>query len=118
MPTFESAPDVLGQEAPAATTLTDITTGADPVAPDSNGGTRIDTLFCCNRDTSPTAIRISVAIGGAADDPSQYLVYDGQLGAKETFVLPGPIYLAATDVLRVYSVNGLVSFNAFGQNYA
>lgn len=117
MPTFEDSPDVLGQSKPAGTTLTDVATGATAKAPDAGGGTRIEAIVCCNQGAGASLIRISVALGGAADAAAQYLVYDKSVAAKDVYILTAPILLSAGDVIRCQSDTGDVSFNIFGTNF-
>lgn len=98
----------LAQAYPAASTLTDaytVPTGTAAV---------ISSFTACNQSTSDTTFRLSVAVAGAADTPSQYLFYDLALPAKDTYRDVLGITLAAGDVVRVYSASGTVSFNLFG----
>ena len=99
---------ILGQSNPSATTLTDIYTvpGATQTV-----GSRI---VVCNRSATPTAFRISVAVGGAADNNKQYLAYDAPIGANEIVPLTIGPTLDATDVVRVYATLATLSFNLFG----
>lgn len=99
---------VLGQLKPAATTLSTLYTV--PAAT----STVSSTLTVCEQAGAATTFRISVAVAGAADDPKQYLVYDAALAANETKTFTLGITLAATDIVRVYSTSGDVSFNLFG----
>ncbi len=101
------AQKVLGQSAPAAGVLTDTYTAPSAAVCSS--------IACCNRSGSnDTLIRISVAVGGVADITKQYLYFDLPLFAADTFIATIGITLAAGDVVRCYSANGLVSFNLFG----
>lgn len=66
----------------------------------------------CNTGMGTAKVRVSIAIGGAVDDPKQYINYD-------TEVMPGGVIDAAAplnpgDVVRVYSDTGSVSFTAMG----
>lgn len=99
-------PKPLGQSIPAATTLATLYTA--PVS------AVVSTLKACNRSSSPTTIRVSVAIAGAADTPAQSVYYDLPLAANDTFSATEGWALAPTDVVRVYSGNGNVAFNIFG----
>lgn len=95
----------LAQSAPAATTLADAYTV--PV----NKRATVE-VVCCNR-SSATTIRLQHAIAGASSANAQYLLYDYALGANEAkstarFTVNG------TDVVRVYSTSGNVSFNING----
>jgi len=99
---------ILGQSIPSAGVLTNIYT-----VPASTSAT-ISSITICNQGGSPTNFRISVAVGGAADNTKQYIYYDLYLDASDTFIATAGITLAATDVVRVKSNNGNVSFNLFG----
>lgn len=101
------AQKVLGQSAPAALTLTAAYTAAVKAV--------VSSLVICNRDADNSAkIRVSVAVGGAADNAKQYLYYDLDVDAADTFIATIGITLGAGDVLRVYSDLATVSFNFFG----
>lgn len=99
---------VLGQSAPAATTLTDAYTvpGATQAV--------ISTITVCNRSATPTTARISIAIAGAGDATSQYIAYDMALAANETKGLTFGITLGAADVVRVYNTLATLTFNIYG----
>lgn len=101
-------PKVLAQSYPAVATLTDAYTVP------ANTKTVASTLKVCNQSSQPTKFRVSVAVAGAADAAKQYLYYDEPLAANSTFSATEGWSLAATDVVRVYSGNGLCSFNLFG----
>lgn len=107
---------VLGQSFPAAATLTTLYT-----VPASTQ-TTVSTITVCNRSgTVVDQVRISIAPAGAADAAAQY-IYGGNATAGvglavsvlDTFSATLGITLAATDVVRVYSVNGTSTFNIFG----
>lgn len=68
-------------------------------------------VTACNRGAA-TSIRISVAIAGAVDAPTQYKVYDLAIGANNTFRLP--ITAGPTDVIRVYATLGTLTFTLNG----
>jgi len=95
----------LAQVIPAATTLT---TGY--TVPAAKRGT-VEVVIC-NRGGAAT-VRLSHAIGGAADTGAQYLLYDFVVPAGETKVT-ARITVAATDVIRVYSTTATVAFNING----
>lgn len=97
----------LGQKKPGATTLTD----AYAVPAAKHATIRI---VACNLDAgSDTTIRVSIAVRGVADDPSQYVVDDLTLEAGNSKVT-APVTVGATDVVRVYSASGNVSFTVTG----
>ena len=99
---------VLGQVDAGAGTLTTLYTvpGATSVSGSS--------LVVCNRNAVAVRFRASIAVAGAADDPKQYIYYDVLVQANDTFVATIGLTLAATDVVRVLSDIGGVSFSTFG----
>lgn len=99
---------VLGQVDVAATTLTALYT-----VPASTE-TVVSTLVICNRNSSGVSIRVSVAVAGAADDPSQYIWYDKSVPKNESIFATIGLTFAATDVVRVYSDTANVTFSLFG----
>ena len=99
---------VLGQSALAATTLTAVYTV--PAATTA----AVSTITVCERSGAATTYRLSVAVAGAADATSQYLVYDAALAANETQTLTLGISLGAGDVVRAYAGAATVSVNVFG----
>jgi hypothetical protein len=98
---------VLGQAAPAATTLTTLYT-----VPGSTQAI-VSTLVACNRGVAMT-YRIAVRPDGAAIANQHYLVYNGNLGANESEVMTMGITLGDTDVVSVYASHANASFSAFG----
>lgn len=99
---------VLGQQAPTARTLTTLYTVPGGTS------TTVSTLTACNRGTAQCTVRVSVAVAGAADEVKQYLYYDVPIAPHDTLAVTIGLTLAATDVVRCYSSNGLVSFNLCG----
>lgn len=98
----------LGQAYPAANTLTTLDTVP--------GATQhvVSSLIVCNQGDQPGTFRVSKAVAGAADEAKQYLYYDEPIGSKRAFAITLGITLAATDVVRVLSSNGRMSFNLEG----
>ena len=99
---------VLGQVSPAATTLTTLYTVP------ANTRTAASSVVVANRSATATSFRISIAVGGVADDNKQYLYYDTPIAGNDTFVATIGISLAAGDVVRVYATLATLSFNLFG----
>ena len=99
---------ILNRSSPAATTITDLYTvpAATSVV--------ASTLTVCNQNVAKIKFRVSVAVGGAADAPKQYIYYDVELLGKNSFTFTIGFTLAATDVVRVYSDTANTSFNLFG----
>jgi hypothetical protein len=99
---------VLGQQNPAATTLTTLYT-----VPASNSAV-VSTVNICNLSTTGSTFRLAVSPAGAAIANSHYLAYDTPVGGQDSISLTVGMSLAATDVVRVYANNTSVSFTAFG----
>ncbi len=95
----------LAQSLPSATTLT--TAYTVPAAKHAT----IEVVIC-NRGAAAT-VRLSHAIDGAADTGAQYLLYDFPLDAGEA-KSTARFTVASTDIIRVYSDTGTVSFNVNG----
>src|SRR5438552_13050432 len=92
---------VLAQVSLVASTLTDVYT-----VPASTT-TAVSSIVVCNQDAFSATFRLSVAVLGAADDPKQYLYYDTEIPANDTFVAKIGITLGYTisvgDVLQAYT---------------
>lgn len=99
---------VLGQEAPAATTETNLYETPTLVQ------TTTSTLVICNRGAGAATFRVSVAPGGVATDNAQYLFYDAEIQGNDTVVAVLGLTLAQTDVLRVYASTANLSFGLYG----
>lgn len=103
---------VLAQTNPSATTLTDSYTvpgGSDAV---------ISSIFACNRSSTPTTVRVSVAVAGAGDDNKQYIAYDLPLAGNDSIPICAGITVGTTDVIRVYAHDATVTFSIFGEEGA
>lgn len=98
----------LGQSAPSATTLTDLYT-----VPSSTSAV-VSTVTVCNRSSTATTFRVSVAPAGAADTNAHYLWYDVNLPGNDTFAATIGLTLATTDKIRVYAGAATLSFHAYG----
>lgn len=99
---------ILGQINPSATTLTDLY-----VVPGSTS-TAVSSLVVCNRSSSATTFRVSVAQAGAADSLLQYLYYDVSVMGNSSFVATIGITLASTDKIRCYAGAATLTFSVFG----
>ena len=99
---------ILGQQAPNATTETDLYT-----VPASTSSV-ISSLVVCNRGTAAGTFRISTSAAGAATTNKDYVYYDLPIGANDTFVATMGISLATTDKIRVYASTANMSFTAYG----
>lgn len=100
---------VLGQVAPAAATLTTLYTvpAATQIVASS--------IVVCNRDAGLAAVRVSVAVAGAADSVEQYVAYDSLLPGNDTIAMVLGVTMSATDVMRVYASTIFLSFSLFGE---
>ena len=74
--------------------------------------TIIAKLHIVNRGNSTDTVRVAKRVAGAADDVSQYRVYDWPLAARDFFELT--IVAEATDVVYVRSTVGLTTFTLEG----
>jgi len=100
---------VLGQVLPSSGSFFDLY-----VVPASTSAV-VSTITICNTHTSAVTIRLRVKESGAATDDKQFLYYDLELEAKDTFAATFGITLAAGDEIEVYaSTANKVAFNAFG----
>lgn len=99
----------LGQVYPTVNTLTVAYT-----VPASTS-TVVSSICVCNQSSQSTTWRMTHAIAGEADTVAQNLFAPlGTLLPYETRWIVGGPTMATTDVLRVYSANGQVSFNIYG----
>jgi hypothetical protein len=98
---------VLGQSAPAATTLTTLYT-----VPGATSAV-CSTLAICNRGVS-TTVRVAVRPAGAAIANQHYIVYDVAVAQYESAFLTLGLSLATTDVVSVYAGTADTSFSLFG----
>ena len=99
---------VLGQIVPSANTLTPLYTVPGSIS------ASVSSITICNQNSLDVLIRISIAVGGEADDPKQYLYFDLPLDGNDTFIATIGISLASGDIVRVQSNTENVSFNIFG----
>jgi hypothetical protein len=104
-----SAQKILGQVKPSGATDTDLYTV--PASTD----TILSCLFACNQSGTQDTIRVWLAPAGAATSSEQYLYYDFPVPGNQTFLLTTGPGLATTDVIRVRSANGDISFTASGR---
>lgn len=99
---------VLGQSAPAATTLTTLYT-----VPASTS-TVASSIVICNQAATSATYRIAVRPAGAAVANQHYIVYGATVAASDSTVLTLGITLAATDVVSVFASSATLSFSLFG----
>jgi hypothetical protein len=107
MPSYNYA--VLGQQDPAATTLTTLYTVPAATM------TIISAINVCNRSATPTTFRIAIRPAGAGIANQHYIAYDAEMLGNEIYSIADGITLATTDVVSVYATLATLSFNLFGQ---
>ena len=100
---------VLGQSAPAATTLTTLYTV--PGVTKTVGSS----IVVCNRSSTGTYFRVAVRPAGAAIADQHYLYYDVWIPGNDTFVATIGMTLATTDVVSCYATLATLSFSLFGE---
>src|ERR1700748_958631 len=99
---------VLAQLVPTPITLSDLY-----IVPTATS-TSVSSITVCNQNGSTNILfRVSIAVGGATDDPKQYIYYDLVLGNNDTFIATIGLSLSAGDVVRIKSSDPNVSFNLF-----
>jgi len=99
----------LGQVAASATTETDLYTVP------AETSTVCSSLVVCNRGTSAATFRISHAVGGGNTANKDYLYYNLDIPANDTFIATIGVTMAATDKIKVYASTANLSFNLYGQ---
>ena len=99
---------VLGQADVSATTVTTLYTVPDLTQ------TTVSSLVICNRGGSGITFRVSIHVGGATADDKQFIFYDEDLAATTSRTVVIGIWLAQSDVVKVYASAANVSFNMFG----
>ena len=95
----------LAQSAPGATTLTDAYTVPSGVVATVE-------VVACNRGPA-TSVRVAHAVAGEANANKQYLLYDYALTDNDA-ITTRAFTVSETDVVRVYSASGDVSFTING----
>lgn len=99
---------ILGQSAPAATTLTDVYTV--PSATEAI----ISSIVVANRGSSDATFRIAARPNGAAVSDEHYIAYDTPILANDVVALSLGLTVDAADVVSVYASNTDLSFGVFG----
>ena len=104
---------VLGQQAPATTSNTDLyTVGAGKSAV-------ISTLHIANTTASSATCRVFIRVAGAAAATTNAIVYDGVVLPNDFKALTEGFTLAATDVVTVQSgTSSALTFQLFGSEIA
>jgi glucose-6-phosphate dehydrogenase assembly protein OpcA len=99
---------VLGQENPAATTLTTLYTV--PAATNAV----VSSIVVANLTAVDATFRIAVRPAGASIADEHYVGYDITVGASDSTVLTMGITMEATDVLSVEGSTADITFQAYG----
>jgi hypothetical protein len=99
---------VLAQDAPSATSNTDIYTVGAGVQ------TIVSTITVCNRSSSATTYRIAIRPNAESLANKHYIAYDVALAANDTTAITIGATLDASDVITVYAATADTSFNIFG----
>ena len=100
---------VLGQSAPAATTETALYTVPAATA------TIVSTITVCNRGSTEDYFNLSVSVGGGATAITDYVYFSVFVLPHDTFAATIGITMGATDVMRIVSTGGNLTFSLFGQ---
>lgn len=104
---------VLGQAQPGAGAMFDLV-----FVPLEQAGAVISTLFVANQSKSCGTFTVSIAKANATDTTSQIIYPNVEVFAESTFPITAGITLGSTDILRVKSSNGQMSFTACGTRIA
>jgi hypothetical protein len=105
---------VLGQEAPGATTPTDLYSVPDYTNDSKSGQTTCSSIVICNRGATATTFRVSVSVAEAATANKDYIFYDAPINGNTTVTAVLGITLGEKDMMRVYAGNANLSFTLFG----
>jgi hypothetical protein len=99
---------VLGQNAPGATTDTNLYTVP------ANTSAVISTIVVANRATSTSTYRIAIRPNAATLANQHYIAFDVTVGAGDSTTLTLGITLGAADIITVRASTANLSFSAFG----
>lgn len=101
---------ILGQSSPNATTLATLYTC--PSSPTTQAV--VSSIVICNRGATDTTFRISVRPSTEGLAPKHYLVYDGNIFAKDTITMTLGITMDAGNIMEIYAGTANLSFSCFG----
>ena len=102
---------VLGQQAPASTSITLYTV---PAATE----TVVSTINACNTGAAAATIDVAIRPNGDTLAAKHYIVKSLSLAIGSTFTYTAGVTLDATDVITVVSSTNDVAFSAFGSEIA
>jgi hypothetical protein len=74
----------------------------------------ISTIVIANRGTVAATYRLAISPDGESIANQHYIAYDASCPANDTIALTLGITLDGNDILRCYSSNTDITFNAFG----
>jgi hypothetical protein len=103
---------VLGQEAPAATTNTNVYTV--PSATE----TVVSTIIVANRANTDGTFRLAVRPDGDTLADKHYIAYDTPILANDSITLTVGITLNAADIIAAYCSSANMSIGVFGTEIA
>ena len=103
---------VLGQLAPAATTLSTLYTVPSATS------TVCSTLVIANTGTSASTARVAIRPAGEAINVKHYIVYNMIVSANDSVFLTLGLSLSTTDEVSVYTTQANLSFSLFGSEIA
>lgn len=98
---------VLGQIFPVAKTLVILYTVP------AGKSAYVSRVIVCNHGGA-SKYRVSIAIGGAADDMKQYIAYDTAINGRDNVPVAEGVLMAAGDVMRVWADDATIGFSIFG----
>ena len=99
---------VLGQQNPAATTLTSLYT-----VPASTS-TVVSSITIANLGASAATFRVAIRPAGESIANKHYLALDTTIAGIDTITMTLGVTLATTDVISVYASTATMAFQAFG----
>lgn len=99
---------ILGQEAPLATTNTDVYT-----VPSATKAV-VSTIVVANHALTSGSFRLAVVKNGESIAQKHYLAYDVPIGASDSTTLTLGVTMGAGDVLTAYCSSADMSVNVFG----
>jgi hypothetical protein len=99
---------VLGQEAPAATTNTNVYTV--PSATE----TVVSSIIVANRGNTDGTFRLAVRPDGDTIADEHYIAYDTPILANDSITMTVGITMNAADVITAYCSSANMSINVFG----
>jgi hypothetical protein len=99
---------VLGQEAPAATTNTNVYTV--PSATE----TVVSSIIVANRGNTDGTFRLAVRPDGDTIADEHYIAYDTPILANDSIIMTVGITMNAADIITAYCSSANMSINVFG----